>query len=82
MSHFFVALVLLTSVTSETSILPKYNIFVSFIIYIGIHLRKLVDNVCNIMFMNNSSNNYCNGRISVILSRGNLFIFHPNHQNF
>ena len=46
MSHAFDVLVLLTSILSEKSVLSKYSIFLLFIIYIGIHRRKLVDNIC------------------------------------
>ena len=45
-SHSFDELVLLTSIHSETSILLKYSICILFIIYIGIRLRQLVDNIC------------------------------------
>ena len=42
----FDLLVLLTLVPSETSILSQYNIFILFIIHIGVHIRKLKDNIC------------------------------------
>ena len=45
-SHSFDALVLLTPIHSETSILLKYSICILFIIYIDIHLRQLVEYIC------------------------------------
>ena len=42
----FDALILSISIPSEASILSKYSFFILFIIYIDIHLRKHVDNVC------------------------------------
>ena len=45
-SHSFDGLLLLTSISSETLILSKYSTFILLIIYIDIHLRKAVDNVC------------------------------------
>ena len=45
-SHSFDFLVLLTSIPSEISVLPKCRIFILFIIYIDNHLRKLVYSSC------------------------------------
>ena len=46
MSHSLDLLVLLTSVPSETPVLSKFSSFILFTIYIDIHLKNAVDNIC------------------------------------
>ena len=55
--YSFDSLDLLAPFPSEMSILSKHVVFISFIIHIGIYLRKLIDNIC--YFHEKNPNNYC-----------------------